>query len=73
MRSNNCVQVGASEELRKKQAVDAYMAKTGLNKNLSYVLVDDVWTTGSSMLAACKELQKVGIKDISIVVLAKSE
>ena len=39
----------------------------------SYALVDDIWTTGSSMTSACMELQKVGVKDISIIVLAKSE
>ena len=72
VRKSNTVQVGASAELRKKQAALAYTAKNGLKKG-SYLLVDDVWTTGSSMKSACVELKKVGIQEIAIVVLAKSE
>lgn len=72
-RKNNSVQVGASMDLRKKQAKMAYVACSDIDTEASYVLVDDIWTTGSSMTSACMELQKVGVKDISIIVLAKSE
>lgn len=72
VRKGDTVQVGASAELRKKQAALAYTAKNGLKKG-SYLLIDDVWTTGSSMKSACVELKKVGIQEIAIVVLAKSE
>lgn len=73
LRNNNSVQVGANMNLRKQQAEMAYMARSDIDTAASYALVDDIWTTGSSMVSACVELQKVGVKDISIVVLAKSE
>ena len=41
VRKSNTVQVGASAELRKKQAALAYTAKNGLKKG-NYLLIDDV-------------------------------
>jgi ComF family protein len=72
-RGNNAVQVGASEEKRKEQAKTAYIAKPDIDQNENYLLLDDVWTTGSSMLAACNALRQVGCKNINIAVLAKSD
>lgn len=72
LRKNNTIQVGANMSLRKKQAEKAYMVRSDIDIDANYVLVDDIWTTGSSMTSACIELQKVGAKNISIVVLAKS-
>ena len=71
MRAKDTVQVGADEETRKKQAHEAYAARN-VNKNRRYVLVDDVWTTGSSMLAACETMQKAGVRRIDVVIIAKS-
>lgn len=73
LRRNNSVQVGADRYLRQKQAGTAYMVTKNVNKNDDYALVDDIWTTGSSMIAASTELKKAGVEKISIVVLAKSE
>ena len=70
-RANNAVQVGASVETRKEQAQSAYRAQN-VNADKRYVLLDDVWTTGSSMLAACKEIQKAGAKQIDVIIIAKS-
>ena len=72
-RVGDTVQVGADEITRKKQALSAYSVTNKVKFDVQYVLIDDVWTTGSSMMAACLELQKAGVKNISVVLLAKSE
>ena len=72
MRSNNAVQVGASEEKRAEQAKTAYILRKDVDLNANYLLIDDVWTTGSSMLAACGVLKRGGCKNINIAVIAKS-
>ena len=73
VRGNNAVQVGASMEKRQEQAKTAYIAKAGIDREANYLLIDDVWTTGSSMKAACEVLQAAGCKRISIAVIAKSQ
>ena len=72
-RGNNCVQVGASEEKRREQAKTAYVARANIDREANYLLIDDVWTTGSSMLAAVKTLREAGCKNLSIAVIAKSD
>ncbi len=62
VRGNNAVQVGASMEERQKQAKTAYIAKAGIDRDANYLLIDDVWTTGSSMMAAAKTLREAGCK-----------
>lgn len=71
-RLNSTVQVGADANTRKKQAENAYLVKNTIDPSLHYVMVDDIWTTGSSMLAACREMQKAGVKDISVILIARS-
>ena len=72
-RVNNAVQVGKDKKTRQQQAQSAYRAKRKLNSNKTYVLMDDVWTTGASMQAATRELRKAGAKKIVKVVIAMSE
>ncbi len=71
-RSNNTVQVGADEKTRKNQAALAYGIKkqSKLNPETTYLLLDDVWTTGASMKAALKKLQEAGAFKIIIAILA---
>ena len=71
-RRNNTVQVGANAEMRQRQAASAYALAAAVDKKTEYVLLDDAWTTGSSMLAACAELQKAGAEKISVVLIARS-
>ena len=73
LRKNTSVQVGKNAEERNRQAKLAYIAKSKKLGNEKYMLVDDVWTTGSSMIAACEELRKVGVQNIGVLLLAKSE
>ena len=72
MRSNNATQVGANEKMRKIQAEMAYHVRKQVDTNGDYILVDDVWTTGSSMLEAAKRLRERGIAKIGAMIIAKS-
>ena len=71
---NNTVQVGADRETRLSQAESAYALTNNakIDSENTYLLFDDVWTTGASMKAATKKLQQAGASKIVIVVLAQS-
>jgi predicted amidophosphoribosyltransferase len=71
-RANNSVQVGASSEKRKQQAAMAYVLNGKIDPALHYFLLDDVWTTGSSMLAAAKILRSAGAQYVNAIVIAKT-
>ena len=80
-RRNKTVQVGASEMMRKKQAKSAYgvssryLKKAGgsLDDETTYLLVDDVWTTGASMEAAISAMKKAGAKKMAAAVILASK
>ena len=74
IRANNSIQVGADRKTRLTQAKSAYTInpKIKINPNATYILFDDVWTTGASMKAAVKILQKAGAKKIIVAILAVS-
>lgn len=74
-RRKDTTQVGASEELRKKQAkeateVDEREVRRVLEKygralekgEVRVVVFDDVWTTGASMIEAGKKLRRAGVE-----------
>ncbi|MBQ1298636.1 ComF family protein [Candidatus Saccharibacteria bacterium] len=71
LREKNTVQVGSDEKTRLKQASSAYK----INKNIeidnhkTYLLLDDVWTTGATAKSALKKLQEAGAKNIVIAIL----
>ena len=71
-RVNNTVQVGASAEVRKRQADAAYEVAGVVDNEKNYYLLDDVWTTGSSMLAAAKKLRLVGAQRVNALLIAKT-
>ncbi len=71
-RKNHTVQVGTSSEKRKKQASEAYEIVGKINPDVNYLLLDDVWTSGSSMLAAYEKIFQAGARKISIAVIAKT-
>lgn len=76
-RRNKTVQVGTSEATRRKQAKSAYgvskryLRKAGgsLDAEVTYLLVDDVWTTGASMEAAISAMREVGARKMAAVVI----
>jgi predicted amidophosphoribosyltransferase len=75
VRAKNTVQVGTDKATRKKQADAAYNLNPRLkiDPKETYILLDDVWTTGASMKSAIKKLQQAGAKNIIVVLLAVSD
>ena len=73
-RANNTVQVGSTKSARKAQATTAYTVnpRVNLNRQATYILLDDVWTTGASMEAAVKKLQQAGVSRIIVLIIALS-
>lgn len=73
-REKNTVQVGSDRKTRLAQAKAAYSIseKAEINPDTTYILLDDVWTTGASMKAAVKKLQQAGAFKIIVVLLAIS-
>ncbi len=81
-RENNTTQVGASREQRRVQAktavsIDArYLTKGGRlraeYRKRRLVLVDDVWTTGASLLEAGKMLRRAGAEDVCALAIVKA-
>ena len=74
LRNKNTVQVGADKTARIAQAKTAYCInpKIPIDKNTTYLLFDDVWTTGASLKEATKKLREAGAQKIIIAVLAVS-
>lgn len=74
-RKKNTVQVGSNRKTRITQAKEAYelsqkyLKKRPVDSETTYLLLDDIWTTGASMESAIKILQKAGAKNIVGVVL----
>lgn len=80
VRKKDTVQVGASEEVRRKQAKEA----VGVNPEIlmrdgslrekyrrgEVILVDDVWTTGASMIEAGKRLREAGVEKARLSAIA---
>ena len=75
IRNKNTVQVGSDRKTRLIQAKNAYILnpKITIKKDTTYILLDDVWTTGASLMAGKKLLETAGAKNIKITVLAYSK
>lgn len=74
IRTNNTTQVGSDRKTRLLQAQSAYgiNQKISINPQTTYLLFDDVWTTGASMKSAIKKLQQAGVSKIIVALLAVS-
>ena len=74
LRTKNTVQVGSNRSARFTQADSAYAInpKIEINPSTTYILFDDVWTTGASIKSAIKKLRQAGATDIIIAILALS-
>ncbi|MBR3236677.1 ComF family protein [Candidatus Saccharibacteria bacterium] len=73
-RVKNTVQVGSDRSTRLSQASSAYEINPRLKIDgaTTYLLLDDVWTTGASIRAAIQKLKDAGIKKIAVAILAVS-
>ncbi|MBQ3293247.1 ComF family protein [Candidatus Saccharibacteria bacterium] len=74
IRNQNTTQVGSNREKRLSQAKSAYSInpKAKIDGTKTYILLDDVWTTGASVTSALKKLQSAGAKKFIICLLAYS-
>ena len=75
VRKNKTVQVGASETQRKKQAQKAYEAQGIADREKTYLLIDDVWTTGASMEAAIEAMKRAGARKMvaAVILIPRAE
>lgn len=67
-------QVGLKEKQRRKNVQDAFAIKHHSSIAVwpnSVLLFDDVWTTGATMLEACRVLKKAGTKRVWCLTLAR--
>ena len=73
-RNNHTMQVGADRKTRLKQANSAYSIDSRLviDPNTTYIVFDDIWTTGASIKAAIRLLKSAGVKKIVVAILAVS-
>ncbi len=69
-RAADTVQVGAKAGERQEQAKRAYEVVKKVEKGVSYLLIDDVWTTGATMSAAAKKMREAGAEKLIGVVVA---
>ena len=74
LRNQNTVQVGADKKTRLTQAKSAYRLnpKIKIKKDATYLLLDDIYTTGASLMAAKKLLKNAGAKNIKTAILARA-
>ena len=63
VRGQNTVQVGAAKAYSINSTIK-------IDPDTTYILFDDVWTTGASMKAAVKKLRQAGAKKITVAILA---
>ena len=73
-RAKNTVQVGTGREQRLIQAAQAYQLnpECPIQPNLTYLLLDDVWTTGATLLAAANVMLAGGAQNLMAAVLVVS-
>ena len=78
-RAKDTAQVGASSEVRRKQAKEAVRVnEKALEEFLKsdfkgeVVLIDDVWTTGASMLEAGRMLKEAGVTNLVALAITKN-
>lgn len=64
-------QRGASRTQRYEQAKRAFLLVNSLDSSKTYLLIDDVVTTGASLVYASEAMQKAGAKDIWVAVVAR--
>jgi len=75
VRNKNAVQIGSDAVTRKIQAGEAYKMspKCKIRKDVTYILIDDVWTTGASMLEAEKILHSEGVENVGCIVVVSAK
>ena len=71
-RRNNVVQHATrSSRQRKRQAKEFFEVSQPVNQNKLYVIIDDIFTTGSTLAAAADCLRQAGAENIQAAVIAR--
>lgn len=70
-RKTNTVQLGSNAAMRRQQARQAYRCRAKLNEDRLYILIDDIATTGATLIEAAKCLQGAGAKNIIVLAIAR--
>jgi competence protein ComFC len=65
------VQHGATRRQRHKQAAESYVVHTKLDPEVTYVIVDDVYTTGATIKAVAESLRLAGATTIWVAVTSR--
>jgi ComF family protein len=66
-------QVGLAPEARRQNVQGAFVAESKKTITDCYLLVDDLFTTGSTFLACAHALKNVGAKEIYAITVARAE
>jgi ComF family protein len=69
-RNSSSVQVGASARQRNEQARNAFSVKDRLDSRATFLIVDDVLTTGATLNYAVRSLRKFGARQVKAVAIA---
>ncbi len=72
-RTRHFVQKGASRRIRAVQVHGAFWVKGPIDPTRTYILVDDIVTTGTSMYEAARSLREAGAKTIWAVCVARQK
>ena len=69
-RKNNAHQIGAKKKQRIAQTKDLYVCRQQLDESTTYVVIDDVVTTGATLEACAHALYMAGARKIAVVAIA---
>jgi ComF family protein len=70
-RKTTTVQRGKNKLERQKQAARAFTARASLDSSKIYLIVDDVVTTGATLLSCTRALQEAGATEIWVAAIAR--
>ena len=70
-RLTNTVRLGATARIRQQQAKAAYRCIRPLDQATPYLLIDDIATTGATLIAAARCLREAGAEIIIAAVIAR--
>ncbi len=71
-RCDNSKQVGKSRQQRLSQLKGVFSTNNAVDSEKSFLLIDDVTTTGATLTEATKTLKKSGFKNIEALVFAQT-
>lgn len=71
-RNNNTTQhLTESAKVRREQAKSFFNIKGTIDPDKTYLVIDDIFTTGSTIESACHTLKQAGTKTVYIAILAR--